>query len=394
MGPPGPGSQISTEAARRRIGERLRARQDEIVEAVLGHVETISDREQEGVLHPAALGRAVAENVEVGLHQLEHGIRSEDRMVEVALRQARLAARNGVSSDTVLRRYAAGERLLADFVVQEADDVAGAILHRILSRQRQQVDRVCKAIAAAHRREREALGSSPPARLEQQVVRLLAGDPSVDVARLDYPFEGWHVAMLMIGSSGEERARAIAAALGRRLLAVCRPEGISWAWVGGRERPSHTELQAAVEAHANGVSIGLGEPRRALEGWRQTHQEARAAFEVMRRRPQKLTRARDILLLAAVMRDETLARSLLETYMAPLDRYGSSAGALRETLRAYLEVGGNAVTAAAALGVDRHTVHRRLRKAEEAIGGPLHGCYGELEVALELDRLQEPEAAE
>lgn len=388
MGPPGPTRQTPDELVRRQIAARLKVREGEIVAAVLAHVETISDREPGGVAHPAALRKAVAENVEVGLQQLEFGIRSEDRMVEVALRQARLAARNGISADTVLRRYTAGERLLADFIVQEARDLPGDALHRILSRQREQVDRVCAAIAAAHNREREALDSSPPARLEQQVVRLLAGDPAVNTGGIDYPFDGWHVGMLLVGKGGDDCARSIAAGIGRRVLAVARPEAVTWAWIGGRERPRLPELEATVEEHGRGISVGIGEPRRALAGWRHSHQEARAAFQVMRHRPRPLTKAREVLLLAAVLRDEMLAQSLRDTYMAPLDDFGSSAGALRETLRAYLELGGNAVTAAAALGVDRHTVHRRLRKVEEAIGAPLHGCHGELEVALELERLE------
>ena len=51
---------------------------------------------------------------------------------------------------------------------------------------------------------------------------------------------------------------------------------------------------------------------------------------------------------------------------------------LRETLRAYFAAGFNAATAAAALEVDRHTVQRRLRKVEEALGRLLHTCHAEL----------------
>jgi DNA-binding PucR family transcriptional regulator len=108
----------------------------------------------------------------------------------------------------------------------------------------------------------------------------------------------------------------------------------------------------------------------------------------MVRRSQKLTRARDIVLLAAVLRDGDLARSLRETYMAPLEeRNGNSGAVLRETLRAYLTSGRNAVTAAAMLGVDRHTVQRRLRKIEEALGQGLHLCHAEVTVALGLEEL-------
>jgi DNA-binding PucR family transcriptional regulator len=107
----------------------------------------------------------------------------------------------------------------------------------------------------------------------------------------------------------------------------------------------------------------------------------------MMRRPRPLVRASEVVLLAAVLRDELLARSLRETYLAPLDANGDSGIGLRETLRAYFDAGFNAATAAAALGVDRHTVQRRLRKAEEALGRVLHSCHAEVEVALILEEL-------
>jgi DNA-binding PucR family transcriptional regulator len=100
-----------------------------------------------------------------------------------------------------------------------------------------------------------------------------------------------------------------------------------------------------------------------------------------------------VILLAAVLRDEPLAESLRETYLTPLDEHGDS-GLLRETLRAYFAAGFNAATAAAALGVDRHTVQRRLRKVEEALGRLLHTCHAEVEVALSLEELDsEPNRA-
>ncbi|HKT84228.1 MAG TPA: helix-turn-helix domain-containing protein, partial [Solirubrobacterales bacterium] len=86
-------------------------------------------------------------------------------------------------------------------------------------------------------------------------------------------------------------------------------------------------------------------------------------------------------------RDELLAKSLYETYLAPLDEGSDSGLGLRETLRAYFDAGFNAATAAAALEVDRHTVQRRLRKVEEALGRLLHSCHAELEVALVLEEL-------
>jgi hypothetical protein len=385
MGPGEPNAEDT--AARRLLAARLRAREGEISERILAHVEAISEGELDEAVRPAALRRAVAENLRFALRMLEQGGNGAEEAVEAVLRQAKEAVRNGVGFDTVSRRFAAGERLFVDLIIEEAYDVPPATLHRILSAQREQIDRLLKALAEAHSRNLEALERSPEARLGQRVSRLLAGDPSADPRAIDYPFEGWHLGLVIVGRGAEEAAREIAGRLDRRCLAVPRPERVVWAWIGGRVALSGSEVEE-IAGEQKDVSIAMGEPRRQLEGWRQTHNEAHAAFQVMRRRPSSLIRARDVFLLAALLRDETLARSLHDTYMAPLDDFGGSAGTLRETLRAYLRLGGNAVTAAAALDVDRHTVHRRLRKIEEAIGVPLHGCHGELAVALELEQLE------
>jgi len=96
----------------------------------------------------------------------------------------------------------------------------------------------------------------------------------------------------------------------------------------------------------------------------------------------------DVTLVAAVLRDDALAKALSETYLAPLESHGDSGAVLRETLRAYLSAGLNAATAAAALAVDRHTVQRRLRKVEEALGRLLPDCHAELVVALSLEEVE------
>lgn len=57
---------------------------------------------------------------------------------------------------------------------------------------------------------------------------------------------------------------------------------------------------------------------------------------------------------------------------------------LRETLKAYLATGLNVSSTAAALGVNRRTVTRRLRSVEESLGRPLETCVADLEVALRL----------
>ena len=162
----------------------------------------------------------------------------------------------------------------------------------------------------------------------------------------------------------------------------------TWVWLGARQRISFDKLsQVALSRLGESVSFAVGEARRGVDGWRLTHQEAQLALGVMgRESPQRLTRCSNVMLLAAVMRDETIAGFFADIYVKPL-RERTDGVALCQTLRAYLAVNGNIASAAASLGVDRHTVRRRLRKAEEAIDRPLDACRAELDVALRLESL-------
>ena len=58
----------------------------------------------------------------------------------------------------------------------------------------------------------------------------------------------------------------------------------------------------------------------------------------------------------------------MDRYLMPLD--GHRDGGSTQTLRAYFELNCNAVSTASSLGVNRHTVQRRLKRVEEAIGEP------------------------
>src|ERR1019366_2130810 len=138
-------------------------------------------------------------------------------------------------------------------------------------------------------------------------------------------------------------------------------------------------------------SLAIGEASVGIDGWRLTHRQAQAAMLVALRRPQRITWYSDVALLAAVLRDQELARSLVEVHLSPLEDQKDGGAVARRTLRAYFAAGCNAATAAAALGVNRHTVERRLHTVEEKLGRLLHTCHAELEVALRLDELESPE---
>lgn len=339
----------------------------------------------------AGLRATVCDVLDFGLTRIEKGGDWTGPIPSTAAAQARLAARYGIRLDTMLRRYAAGDRLLGDFVMDEADRFPSEALRKVLRAQGPQVDQLMAGVASEYMDELGRMKRSPTQRLAERVQRLIAGEDPADVGDIQYTLDVSHLGMIAKGAKAETCVRALAAGLDAQALVVPRGNGIVWAWLGAREplaAPDVERLLSTATAGAGEVSLAVGEPRAALAGWRLTHREAQAAQEVMLRKPQRITRARDVVLLAAVLRDEALAKSLFETYLAPLEGHGDSGAVLRETLRAYFSAGLNAATAAAALVVDRHTVQRRLRKVEEALGRLLPDCLAELMVALSLEELE------
>lgn len=369
---------------------RLRARSAEIEDVVFDRVREMADpTEGDDPEYRAYLRATVAESIDYALLGIENGEDWEGGIPEAAAVQARRAARKGVKLDAILRRYAAGDRLVGEFIFDEASQLPSEAMRTLLRSQGPHVDRMMAAVASEYMEELERIRRSPAQRIAERVQRLLASDSPGDAAGLDYELGAWHLGLVVTGSRPDVAARTLAAGLGRQSLVI--PQGDSaWAWLGGRERLPTVEVERYFTADVLGdVALAVGEPRRGIAGWRLTHHEARAAHQVMLCRPQPFIQASDVVLLAAVLRDEQLAESLRETYLVPLDDRGDAGLGLRETLRAYFDAGFNAATAAAALEVDRHTVQRRLRRVEEALGRLLHTCHAELEVALVLEELDQ-----
>lgn len=388
------GKPDSLKTIRVELVARLRRRLPEIEDAIFARVRTLSEAAgEEDPDYVAGLRATITESLDFGLVHIENGEDWTGPIPSTAAQQARRSARSGVRLDTVLRRYAAGDRLLGDFIMDEADRFPSKALRNVLRTHGPQADRLMAAVATEYMDEVARMKRSPTQRLAEQVQRLIAGESPVDAGGLKYTFDAWHLGMIVKGAKAETGVRALAAGLDSQALVVPRGSGIVWAWLGARQPLAVPDLERLLSKGVAGDSlVAVGEPRMGIDGWRLTHREAQAAQEVMLRKPQRLTRACDVILLAAVLRDDALAKSLFESYLAPLEGHGDSGAVLRETLRAYFSAGLNAATAAAALAVDRHTVQRRLRKVEEALGRLLPDCHAELVVALSLDEL-DPDGA-
>jgi hypothetical protein len=388
----------SAEEVRAAVVGRLRARQTELVEAIIARVRegALGSAGAEDAEYVAGLRAAVAAAVSYGLQGIDRGAEWAGPIPAAALEQARRAACAGVSLEVVLRRYVAGHTLFGEFVMQEADrgDYPGerSVVRSALRAQASVLDRLLAAVTTEYGSELARAGRSPEQRRCERVKGLLDGG-APERLELDYDFGGWHLGVIAVGPRSAPLLHGLAGDVDRRLLSVAHGQQGVWAWLGGRERFVAPDIERlCVAAPASGdVVLALGEPARGIKGWRLTHRQAQAALLIALRRSRSraggVTRYADVALLAFALRDEALAMSLIEIYLTPLDRQRDHGVVSRETLRAYLSAGRSASSAAAALGVARNTVENRLRTVEQSLGRALPTCLAELEVALGLEEL-------
>jgi hypothetical protein len=377
---------------RAEVAVRMRECRPEIVEAVgarsaalLESVRGLDAEFMEGQRE------AVAAAVDYGIEAIEFGEARCREVPAIFHAQARLTARSAVSLDMMMRRYFAGYVLLGDFLMREADQSSlnGATLQFIMRDTAAVFDRLISTIAEEYQREERGLVSSPDKRMATRVRALLKGE-LLDVADIDYEFDAWHLGALATGKNGLDVMRQLGKSLDRRLLSIQSDEGVVWAWFGGRAAIDPDDLCAALSSlESDELCLAFGETAHGLTGWRLTHRQAQAVLPIAKREGRGCVHYAEAGLLASLLQDDLLTTSLQERYLAPLVTERDGGATLRETLRAFFSADRNVSSAAALLGVNRHTVTNRLRIIEEKVGRSLASSAAEIEAALRLHDLDE-----
>jgi len=372
----------------RGLVEQLRARQPVLEAAIYTRVRSVS----RSAIEDAGLSRTITAAVDYALTCIAEGEDWLEPVPSRAVAQARRAARAGIGLDTIVPCYVAGHGVLGDSIIDVADQAGvlshGAALRRVRRMEEAVLERLLATVALEHGREHERDQRSSSQTRAELVHGLLTGE-SVDIEKLKYDFDAWHVCVIATGAKAEKAVRGLARALGRDLLPVSG-DGATCAWLGGQRKPSMKDVERALSGpELAGVSLAIGEPGRGMEGWRLTHREAWAAVPVARYGERSFVRYLDVEPEATALQDEAFARSAIETYLVPLDAMRIGGHEARRTLRDLFDAENNVSSAAHRLGVDRSTVHRRRNEIEHRLGCRLHEHQGDIEVALRVEDLLE-----
>lgn len=372
------------------VAGRLRARRGDLEQELLNRVRAIQDPASPAEeSYVAELRPTVSAALDFGLDAIERG--SSGRPPEIPdqlLVQARLAARSGISLDAVLRRYCSGNTLMTDLLIQEADSsgVARTELKGFFRSLAISFERILSAVSEEYGRAATEVAGSAEARRRELIGRLLAGE-LVESSELAYDFTAWHLGLVGFGANVPEAVRAIAEEIDANPLLVRRRDGVLWAWLGARRRSALTEALGRVSTSGSDISIAFGESAHGLPGWRLTHRQAAAALPLAIKSTGPVASYAQAPLLATALKDDLLATSLRQLYLDPLAEERDGGEAAKDTLRAYFEAGGNASSAAAALGVNRRTIAARLGTIESRLGRRLDAFSAEIQTALRLDAL-------
>lgn len=317
---------------------------------------------------------------------------------DVQLDVTRDMVRRGVS-DVALDAYRTGQSVAWQrwmdlcFVLTDDVDELRELLAVTARSMSDFVDATVTALTERMAAESEDLLLGSQAERRDLVALVLQGAP-VSRSRVErvlgHRLEGGHFAAVLWQDAGADlgRLEAVAerlmrAAGTRRRLTVLAGSSTLWLWLPVHASPSDDVLAEVVRD--GGVRVALGNPAAGVEGFRRSHREAIEAQRLaVRSSPVGGPVTFDQIEVAAIVAGESslsgdfTERVLGDLAVAPED--------LRETVRVYLGLLGNATATAEVLFTHRNTVLRRLERANELLPRPV--VEDPLRIAMALEAVR------
>jgi hypothetical protein len=292
-----------------------------------------------------------------------------------------------VSLARLLRGYVEGRDVLWRATEEEIERLApsetGVLRRQTWAAIESLLACVLGAVEDAYADEQRRDAQTAEERQAQLVRRLIKGDQSVDVRLIRHDFNGLHLGVIATGRSALRALQALAECCGGTLFSLPVQDGVLIAWLrlARRElRPADVERYLPAAQYPE-ITLAIGRSAEGLYGFCSTYRLAAEALMVAHRRPARITWYANVELDVLLLRDEPLARGLIENYLTPLN------AALQETLRVYYAKNHSAAATAKTLDVSRTTIFERFRKIDQAIGRPLAECHFNVQLALRADDL-------
>jgi len=391
------------------VAASLSGRLAEISQDVTGHLTVAIEQLRGDRAILGVLRASVTENIAAVFHVFEHGMPLENiEAPSAAVEYARRLAQRGVPAGALIRAYRVGhERFLQwclDELARQGREVAlvVAAARRMVEVSSGYIDRVTDQVLTAYENERDRWVITQTAMRAGRVRALLEGkqvDLGTVEAELGYRLRQHHVGLIAWdpdpapGSAGLARlerlvmSAAQALACPGRPLLVPRDEASVWAWLPlGRHTNAQWELlHKAVDDADPCTRVAAGAPAPGVEGFRQTHHQARMAHELALAagpaapRTTAFAQTGPVALLCA---DLDTTRAWVHSTLGALAIDHEAQARLRETARVFLATGGSFTATAEQLTLHKNTVHYRIRKAEEIRGRPLQESRLDVELAL------------
>jgi hypothetical protein len=361
-----------------RLALVLRARKDEIADATLARVrQELPDYDE--VMNPdfqAAGYGALPAVLAAAWTTLESDGRCPEHLPSPLVEEALNAARAGVSWDVVDRSYSMTHEAIWDVALDEisswqlthADQtlvlrVASKFLFRCF-------EWLTTKAGEVYAGERDEWLDRRQKRLLELVSQVIDG-LAVPDTELGYGTQQQHLGVISWGRDPHRAISDSARALGGELLSVPSTGSAVWAWLGRPRFPDYAECISAFTP-GPGTHVALGAISGGREGFTRTHQQAQLASWVAARQfaaaARSVTAYPEVAVEAVALADDARARMFVGDVLGPLATNDTKHARLRQTLRAYCDVGQNSAAAAQRLNIAERTVRYRLRALEDTLG--------------------------
>jgi hypothetical protein len=358
------------------------------------------------------LGTSVEANVHTVLHALRHDIVVERvEAPTAALEYARRLAQHGVPVNALVRAYRLGQRQMNEVFFAELraidipDSVRVAVLEAITGTLFGYIDWMSQQVVAVYEDERERWLENQNSLRALRVREVLTANKSIDVdaatTSIRYPLRWHHLGLVMWypdeGAEGDQLDRLqrylrevgeSAGAAGSPLFAAA-DRSCGWGWLPyrGAVAEAAANVRKFTLARPGSPSVAIGSMASGVEGFRQSHREAKTARSValIAKRPQPTVIAATdpgMSVMARLGGDVAGTREWVAAVLGGLAADNENDARLRETLRLFLGCGSSYKVAAEELNLHFNSVKYRVGRAIARRGRDIGSDRLDVELAL------------